>query len=118
MGIWGTGIFDNDVALDIRDAFEDAVSEGLDSSAATQRVLEEFAQAAEDFDDGPVISLALAALQLQREALQPEMRERALHIIATGEGLRSWAAVDAATLDERRQVLAQLQTRLAPVEPT
>ncbi len=113
MGTWGTGIFDDDVALDVRDAFEDALSDGLDISAATRRALEEFGSAAEDSDDGPIIYLALAALQLQREALQPEIREKVLHLIATGEGLGRWEDADPAALTDRKLVLETLKTKLA-----
>ncbi|SRR6266540_7325170 len=112
MGTWGAGLFDNDVALDVRSVFEDALSDGLDVSTATQRVFEEFADAIADLEDQPVVYLALAALQLEREALQSKIREEALRIITTGEGLAMWEEVDSALLIERKQVLEILKSNL------
>jgi hypothetical protein len=112
-GTWGVGIFNDDVALDVRDAFEDALSDGFDVPAATRRVLREFAERIEDIDDGPVIYLALTALQLERGSLQPEIREQALRIIATSQSLARWEGADPAILVERKHVLEQLKAHLS-----
>jgi hypothetical protein len=112
MGTWGVGIFDDDVALDIRDAFEDALANGLSVAVATQKILEDFAEYLEDSDDRPVIFLALTALQLEQGTLQPDMREMALRIIASGEAMACWQDTDATTQAERVQVLETLQSNL------
>ena len=78
MGTWGTGIFEDDMALDVRNAFEDALATGATLPEATDQVLEQFADALDDTDDRPVVYLALAALQLERGAVQPEIQEKAL----------------------------------------
>ena len=112
MGTWGVGLFENDVATDIRFAFEDALSEGLDVFTATQRVFAEFADELADFDDRPVVYLALAALQLGREALQPEIRDEALRIIMTDEAWAGWQEAEPALVAERKQVLQVLKAGL------
>ena len=116
MGTWGTGIFDNDVALDVQDTFEDALSEGLDVSTASRYILEKFSKEVADSDDGPVVYLALAALQLGQESVQPEIKEKAMSIITSGQDLDRWKEAGADTLAERKQVLEQLKTRLSAVE--
>lgn len=113
MGSWGTGIFDDDVALDIRGEFEDALAEGMSVEEATSRILESWREAVEGPDDGSTISLALAALQLEHERVQPAVRDRALAIIASGESLTRWEEAGADDLAERRRVLDRLRSALA-----
>lgn len=114
MGTWGTGIFDDDTAGDIQDAFEDELADGVDVATATKRVLIRFADDLDDADDGPVIYLALAALQLEQDALQQDIRKRALEIIDSGEGLDGWEEGGPLKLRERQQVLQDFRLRLFP----
>ncbi|OGS50963.1 MAG: hypothetical protein A3K65_03900 [Euryarchaeota archaeon RBG_16_68_12] len=64
MGAWGCGIFEDDVALDVRGGFEEAVNGGASVEETTRMILEEYAEGLEDAGDGPVIYRALAALLL------------------------------------------------------
>lgn len=117
MGTWGTGIFDDDVALDVRGSFEDALAEGLDIGEATQRVRVEYKDQLDDMDDGPVICLALAALQLEHGALQEEVRREALATIGQERGFGRWEETDEDTRAQRRRVLDELATRLRGSAP-
>jgi hypothetical protein len=119
MGSWGSGIFDDDLALDIRAAFEREIESGADVPTATHKVLQQFASAAKDSDDSPVVYLALAALQLELGALQPEIRTKALHIIRTGKGWIGWDEYmpDWPGLTERKQVLEQFRMLLLQHKP-
>lgn len=113
MGSWGTDIFDDDVALDIRGEFEDALAEGRSVEETTRRILAAWREAADDPDDGPTISLALAALQLEHGRVQPAVRDRALAVIASGESLTRWEEASTEDLAERRHVLERLRSALA-----
>jgi hypothetical protein len=104
-------IFDIDIAFDVRDTFEDALTEGLDVPAATERVLNEFKDQIRDLDDGPIIYLALSALQLEHGVLQPKIKEQALRIITAGHLLERLE--DPTDRAVRQQVLEQLQARLS-----
>ncbi len=112
MGVWGYGIYDDDLALDVRGDFKDGLEEGLSVSAATHRVLEERSDNLEDPDDGPVIWLVLAALQMEQGALQPEVKERALAVVDQGMGLGRWEEAGPEPLAERKRVLEELARRL------
>ena len=112
MGTWGYEIFEDDIALDLRGDFEAALAEGLSVPDATARVLAEYGDAVEDFDDGPIIAVALAALQLEHGALQPEVRERALAVIDNSKGMHGWEEGGAEHAAKRRAVLAALRARL------
>ena len=62
MGVWGTGIFQDDTACDIRDNYRDYLGEGLSGPAATARILREFIGSDSDSGDSGVVWLALAAV--------------------------------------------------------
>lgn len=112
MGAWGYGIFDDDLARDVRGDFEGALDEGLSVSVSTRRVLEEHADTLEDPDDGPVIWLSLAALQMEQGALQPDVKERVLAVVDRGIGLDRWAEAGPEMLAERRRVLEEFGQRV------
>jgi hypothetical protein len=112
MGAWGTGIFDDDLALDIKADFEDALDNGLTIDAATQQILEEYAEVLEDEDEGPIIYFALAALQLEQGEIQQIIKSKALHIISTGESLDLWEEAGQDALAKRQQALLELKTKL------
>lgn len=72
----------------IQAEFEQALEDGLTFKDVTQQIIEVFQDVLEDEDEGPIVYLALATLQLERNELQPEIRKKALEIIETGQGLR------------------------------
>ena len=45
MGTWGTGMLQNDLALDVRGDFVDQLKAGADADTATKYVLARFAEA-------------------------------------------------------------------------
>lgn len=112
MGAHGVEVFDDDVALDVQATFEEALEEGASVRAATKRVLDEYEDALDDPDDGPIIWLALATLHLEQGAVQPRVRREALAVIAAGSDLARWEDAGEEVATERRQVLAALKARL------
>src|SRR5947199_326587 len=117
MSTWGYDIFDNDEANDIRALFEDELQTGASVAHATAEILRESKDVLSDPDDGPVVWLALAALQLQRKELQPNVRDHALAVIDSGEDLKRWEAEgtpeDAAG---RKRVLEELRAQLVATQ--
>jgi len=111
LGAHGTGIFDDDVTLDIRDAIDEALLNGLDIDVATQGVLRKYQMRLEDDDDRPLVWLALAVIQLEHGALQSEVRRQAM--IAVDENLGRWEEAGEDLLGERRQVLERLKDRMS-----
>jgi hypothetical protein len=105
MGAWGPGIFEGDMSADVKWMFEDALAEGMTVDEATRHVLNELGEAVDDYDDGPEISISLAALQLQHGALDAQMRTRALAAIE--DDLRRWkdSARTPEVYEDRRAVL-------------
>src|SRR5438128_9993942 len=113
MSTWGYDIFDNDEANDIRALFEDELNTGASVAHATAEILRESKDALNDPESAPIVWLALAALQLQRKELQPNVRDHALAVIDGGADLKRWEAEgkpeDAAG---RKRVLEDLRERL------
>lgn len=115
MGAWGTDLFDDDTALDMRADFEELLEDGYSVPEATARILEEYEEMYDDEEDQRAdICLILAALQMEQHELQPEIKARALEIIANGEGLELWADVrdGGETLAERKAVHEALRQQL------
>jgi len=90
VGAWGTGIFENDDALDVRARFRRLVREGLPMEEVTQKCVEDFPDAMNDVS----LVLALATLQMEKGQLLPVIRQRALQMIDGREGISSWRDPD------------------------
>jgi hypothetical protein len=112
MGAWGNGLFEGDASADVLAIFEDAIADGATVDEASRRVLTEMGAAIYDFDDGPEIAIALAALQLQHSALSEESRIRVLSAIDSD--LRRWegAARTREHYDGRKAVLDDFRQAL------
>ena len=118
MGTWGVGVFANDIAADVRGEWRDAVLDGAEPEEATQRLVDEFSDALADEDDAPLFWIALAAAQMETGRLQPEVRDRALSIIASGGDVDRWQSegnVRSARL--RVRVLERLAEKLRGPQP-
>lgn len=117
MGTSGPGIFADDVALDVRAVWREALMDGLDNAAATKRVLDKLEAAFDDEDDSVVAWLALAAVQHKTGRLQPLVRDRALAIIEAGGDLDSWRHQPAAFIRAREKAFAALAEKLRGPQP-
>jgi hypothetical protein len=112
VGAWGNGILQDDVADDVRIAFEDALEEGLSAEEAAERALRDSQWALDDWDDGPTSSMALAALQLQHGILTPRIREKAIEAATSEAAIGRWDETDEDCFAHRKQVLRQFKAIL------
>ncbi len=117
MGAWGTAIFSDDTAADVRDAFTDFVAEGLSASEATQRLVQESTEILEDEDDAVVFWLALAGTQWKLRRLLDDVRDRAVAIIDAGADLRRWEDHSRSEVNQRKKHLAKLRELLLSPHP-
>ena len=118
MGTWGTAIFADDTAADVRDAWRAAIIDGLAAAAATSRVLETFADGVlDDPDESKVFWLALAAAQFESGRLEAAVRDRALAIIDGGGDVARWEEEDAVLARQREKVLERLALKLRGPQP-
>src|SRR5579863_818295 len=116
MGAWGTGVFQDDTACDVRDDYRGYLGDGLGGPEATARVLREYASSLADPDESAVVWLALAAAQWRCGRLEPKTLENALNIIDSGSSLLRWQS-GSADYGKRRATLAKLRTQLTGPQP-
>jgi hypothetical protein len=117
MGAWGTGIFQDDTACDIRDEYRDHLGNGLSGAEATARILKEYASSLADAGEAGVVWLALAATQWRCGRLEAETQQKALAVIASGSDLTRWKAASNADYLKRRAALEKLRMQLTLPQP-
>jgi len=117
MGAWGTALYSDDLAADLRSTLRDYFGDGLSAAQAVDRLVEEYASSVNDPDEGPVFWLAIADTSWKLGRLDARARERALEIIDGGQDLARWT--DARTSDRRKRaaVLTKLRERLQASPP-
>lgn len=90
MGAWGTGIFQDDTACDVRDDYRRYVGDGLSGPEATVSILRDYASSLDDAEQAGVVWLALAATQWRCGRLESGTREQALRVIDGSSDLERW----------------------------
>ena len=116
MGAWGTALFSDDTACDIRDNYRDLVGDGLTGIQATDKLLKDWAEAIADEDDGPVFWLALAATQWKAGRLEERVKLKALEVIVDGTDLVKWEK-EPKDHKKRKEVLERLALQLISPQP-
>lgn len=115
MGTWGTALFSDDLAADVREAYRDLLGEGLSAAEAAERLIAQHASSVADPDEAPVFWLALAATQWKLGRLDDRTLQEALRAIDSGDDLRRWSAP--ADRKKREAVLAKLREQLLSPQP-
>ena len=80
MGAWGTALYSNDVACDIRGDYKDALRRGKSNEEITNRMIEQNKDYFGTEDEG-LFWFALADTQWNYGRLMPEVKEKALFFI-------------------------------------
>jgi Domain of unknown function (DUF4259) len=115
VGVWGTGLFSDDVACDIRDHYRQLLEDSVEDSAATRLTLETFERYLEEPDGVALIAFAVTQSKLGR--LEPDVRDRALAIIDAGADLAGWEEENPKLLPKRRAVLEKARAQLTGPQP-
>jgi hypothetical protein len=110
MGAWGPAIFYDDTAADIRGDYRELLEDQVPDEEATQRVIAAYTHLGAD--ESYLLWLALAAAQYQVGRLEDQVKERALAVIDSGEGLDLWREAGPKELTKRQSVLAKLRDQL------
>lgn len=110
--------FASDLAAEVRREYGSLAEHGIPSGEATHHVLTTFRDLLDHPNEGPVVFLALAALQLRDGYVLPVIRETALELINTGAAKRAYASTDLGVMKQRKQLLASLLAALEAAEAT
>jgi hypothetical protein len=111
MGTWGVGLYSDDDACDVRAGFREAIGDGLDAPAATDRLLHEWGSSTQDEVIVSPFWLALADTQWKLGRLEERVRDKALALIDTGQDLARWADAPR-DRKKRAAILEGLKTQL------
>ncbi len=115
MGAWGPGIYQDDVALDIKDEYIELLKKGKTTEEAFKELINNNADYLEDEDAVPML-LALADTQWKYGRLNDMVKSDALNIINSGAGLEAWK-YDEKLLKKRTEVLEKLKEKLESPQP-
>lgn len=116
MGAWGTGVFSDDVACEVRDEYRAMIGDGHDGTVATDALLVAFREVLEDIDAAPVLWLALAVMQWRLGRLEARVKDRALQVLDDGSALRPWQG-EPSLLAARRKELAKVANLVKSPQP-
>ena len=111
MGAWGVGIFDDDVASDIRDELEVLLAESDDAEAAASLMIERWRPDDGVDDLAMTFWIAMAAAQQEFGARTEGVRARALQLLEGEADIGSFAG--GADQSERRKALSALARQLS-----
>lgn len=118
MGTWGTKLYEDDTALDVKAYFEEHLRKKEPVEEITARMIEENKDLLQDPYDAPIFWFALADTQWNWGRLLPDVKEQALWWIAQGGDLRRWQENGPANVIARQKELEALQQKLlSPLPP-
>ena len=115
MGVWGTGLFSDDVACDIRDQYRHLLEDGAEDGAATRLILDKFEPYFEESESIALIAFAVTQSKLGR--LEPSVRDRAIAVIDAGADLAVWERENPKLLPKRRAALEKARAQLTGPQP-
>ena len=90
MGAWGPGIYQDDVAQDVRDDYIELLKKEVPKEQAVELIKESYMEEIEDEDDQSVFWIALADTMWKVGRLTEEVKQKALEIIENKQDLEKW----------------------------
>ncbi|MBE6635949.1 MAG: hypothetical protein E7617_07125 [Ruminococcaceae bacterium] len=90
MGAWGTSLYSNDSACDIRGDYVDKLKRGKTNEEATQELICENRDIMGDVEEEPLFWFALSDTQWNYGRLLPEVKEKALYFLSRDDELQRW----------------------------
>jgi Fe-S-cluster formation regulator IscX/YfhJ len=119
MGAWGTGLWEDDLACDIQDEWNDLLDEGISPRKATKIILKSWLEELEDYEDDmerqpdeSILYISLAALQMRNKALTILIKKKAIELIDKGADLELWEDGDQESYEERKKFLLDFKEKL------
>lgn len=116
MGAWGTGLYQDDVACDIKEEYINRLKIGQSNLEATQELINNNIEYINDMEDRSIFWFALADTQWRYGRLLPKVKEEALKHIKSGADLERWQD-DRKQYEKRKFELNRLEERLNSAQP-
>ena len=113
MGAWGTAIFSDDFACDVRDDYVELIVAGKSNEEATQVVMDKYYFEVKGTEDEPVFWFALALIQWKKGRLINYVKYNAIDFIENGSDLYRWNTPgNEKNYKKRIEVLNELKSTL------
>lgn len=119
MGAWGTGLYENDFACDVRDSYIDQLKRGKSNEEATNHVINWFRRSLEmDYDDDRAIFwFVMADTQWEYGRLLPMIKQQALYH-AEYHGIdERWVEVGSEEAQAWNRTVSELAQKLKTTQP-
>lgn len=112
MGAWGPKLYEDDIALDVKNEFKDYLLKGKKSKEITDLMIEKNSDLINDSEEAPIFWFALADTQWNYGMLQPIVKEKAMQYLEEGTDLKRWEEENPKEAKIRAQVLETLKEKL------
>jgi hypothetical protein len=117
MGAWGPGLYQDDVAEDVKTEYVNLLKSGISNQEATERLIKDNQLVITDSDNAPIFWFALADTQWKLGRLLPQVKDKALEYLINGDNLRIWEHQDKKEVKYRKKVLQNLEEQLKSPMP-
>ena len=118
MGAWGTSLYSNDSACDIRGDYIELLKTGKNNSEAEKLLIENNQRYIADPEEAPLFWFALADMQWNYGRLTPEVKEKALFYLQNREAeLERWRESGEKQTIAWISTLDKLQEKLLSPQP-
>lgn len=117
VGADGPGLFSDDTACDVRDAYREALEDGFSDSEAEVAVVRAFSDELTDPDESTVVWLALASTQSTLGRLSEATRRQAIRVLDAGGDLERWREAGPAHVRRRAAALEKVRAQIEGLQP-
>lgn len=115
MGVWGTGFWQNDVALDVKEDFRKYFKYGFTDEEGIDYVIEKTVDI-NDANDGPIVTMVIANELWRIGKLNDEWYTKAVY--ASEMDLLKWKSeVDIKTYNQHATAVKKIITKLGMPQP-
>ena len=114
MGTWGVGVFQNDVADDVKTAYISKLKIGKSDKEAFEEIVSENEELLSDNEDAVDFWLALASVMYDHGRLNDEARQKAMALLDADNDSERW---DEKEYGKRKKELEKLKTKLCSEMP-
>jgi hypothetical protein len=117
MGAWGTSLYANDSASDIRGDYVDKLRRGKPNEEVTQELIDSNQEIMGEVEEEPLFWFALADTQWNYGRLLPDVKEKALYFLSQNVELGRWKESGEKQANEWKNTLCKLREKLLTSPP-
>lgn len=118
MASWGPKLYQDDIAVEVKEYFKDQLKRGKSNEEVTNELIQQYQDSISDDDDAPIFWFALADTQWDLGRLLPFVKEKALKWLSDGSDLIRWESENPKEAKLRKKVLENLQQKLHSPMPS